>query len=69
MSDIPANGTKAAVRYWAKRSRQSMRDAEWCMTRGHWAQANEYAMQAAGEASEMHTAMEALSDRHRHVNS
>jgi len=53
----PARGTKAAVRYWAKRTRESLRYAEQLLREGDREFAYEVAEQASGEASEFHAAV------------
>jgi hypothetical protein len=59
---IPAPGTKAACRYWAKRTRESLRDAEQEIQRGNLAFAEDLAIQASGEAADYAEAVRALAD-------
>ena len=62
-TEIPADGTKAAVRYWAKRTRESLRLAEEAMQGGDFDSAEDFATQAAGEAGEYENAMRNLGMR------
>jgi hypothetical protein len=60
--NVPARGTKAACRYWASRTRQSLWDADAAFKRGEYAAAEDIALQASGEAAEYAEAMRALVD-------
>jgi hypothetical protein len=62
MREAPTMGTKAAVRYWAQRTRESLRDAEAAVKRGDYGYADDVAMQASGEAAEFSEAVRALND-------
>lgn len=55
--NIPANGTRAAVTYWTRRTRESLRWSEQALDTGQLSHATELAMQAAGEASEREQAV------------
>jgi hypothetical protein len=57
---IPANGTKRAVRYWAERTRASMRDGQRAIADGNHELARELALQCSAEASEYSAAVDAL---------
>lgn len=59
---IPANGTKAAVSYWATRTRETMRQAQRAAAGGNLQLAAILATDAAGEAGEFETAMAALAE-------
>lgn len=57
---IPANGTKAAVAYWARRVRESLRDTERHVRDGNYGLAEVTATDAAGEAGELEIAARGL---------
>lgn len=59
---IPAVGSKAALTYWAKRTRESLRDAQAMAAQGDWALAVDLGTQAAGEAAEFDNAMRVYVD-------
>lgn len=60
MSDtIPADGTRAAVRYWAQRTREAFRNAEAMIKAEDWALAADWAAEAGGCGSEYQNAVDA----------
>ena len=59
---IPADGTKAAVRYWATRTREALREADAAAKDGDWHSARAWATDAAGCGGQYETAMAALAD-------
>lgn len=54
---VPGPDTRQAVRYWARRVRASLRDAEKALDAGQHDQANELSVQASGEAGEFDQAV------------
>lgn len=60
-SDPPREGTKAAVRYWAARTREAIRFADAMLADGDLEAAQMWATDASGCAGEYETAMAAPS--------
>jgi hypothetical protein len=59
MNRIPENGTRAAVRYWAQRTREAFRTVDAALKADEFGVAADWAAEAGGCGSEYQNAVDA----------
>lgn len=64
MSQIPANGTKEAVNYWARRVRLGLTRTQSMLSVGALADAEQLSTDTAGEAGEFENAVKSYVESH-----